>query len=215
MFRLTQRHAKRTTSLLLLLYAVGALGIASPYGAQFLVLTPLLLLLTAALLLLHHQQPWRKAFVAFCLITTLLSFAVEVIGVHTGQVFGTYHYGPHLGWQLGGVPLLIGLNWLLLVYAVGNMLAPQQHSPLHKSLLGAALLTAMDGLMEPIATHLHFWHWDGPHVPWQNYGAWYLLAWALLLLFYRTHAQPHNPIGKVVYLTLLTFFGLLRLLLQV
>ena len=209
---LTKPSLRRTAIFLALLYAIGLLGLASPYRAQWLPLTPLLLLITAALLFQHHPV-WSKSFVYFCAIAWLLSFLLEVLGVQTGHIFGTYRYGTHLGWCVGGVPLLIGLNWLMLVYAVGNMLAPLPSSSTLKSVLGAALLVVLDGLMEPVAWQVGFWAWDSTQVPWQNYATWYLLAGALLQLFYATHTPPHNPFGVVVYTILLTFFGILGLLL--
>ena len=203
---------RHTTITLILLYTVGLLGLTSQHQVQFLTFTPLLLITTATLLLLH-QKIWSRSFASFCAIAWSLSFLVEVIGVQTGQVFGTYRYGTNLGWQVGGVPLLIGLNWLILVYAVGTMLAPLQSNSTLKSLVGAALLVVLDKIMEPIALKLGFWHWENDYVPSQNYVVWYLLAGGLLRLFYYANINPQNPIGSVVYVILLAFFGFLGLLL--
>lgn len=164
---LIKLRTQHSAGLLALLYTVGVFGLSSPYQPQFVALTPCMLLATAGILFGHHS-PWDKHFIIFCSITWLISFLVEVVGVQTSLIFGAYRYVAHLGWKVAGVPLLIGLNWLILVYAVGNMLAPLFKSTLLKSLVGAALITALDIVMEPVAIHLGFWHWENAHIPIQN-----------------------------------------------
>ena len=39
----------------------------------------------------------------------------EAIGVNTGLLFGTYEYGANLGFKIFGVPLIIGVNWTVLI----------------------------------------------------------------------------------------------------
>ena len=46
-----------------------------------------------------------------------LGFFIEVIGVKTGFIFGSYYYGAAMGIKILAVPLLIGLNWSILVYS--------------------------------------------------------------------------------------------------
>jgi putative membrane protein len=42
-----------------------------------------------------------------------------MLGVHTGILFGNYKYGNALGLKLNDVPILIGINWFIVVYACG------------------------------------------------------------------------------------------------
>ncbi len=212
MYLLVRKNWLRATSLLVLIYTVGMLGLLSPYQTQFLGLTPMTLLLTACLLFSYHQ-PWSRDFVIFCGITWIISFLVEVMAVKSGLVFGPYHYGTTLGWRLWGVPVLIGINWLVLVYAVGNMLHPLHVSVALRSMAGAGLMVLMDRFMEPVAVRLGFWQWDSEDIPLQNYVIWYVLSWLLLVLFYNVDTQPYNKMGWIVYTVLLIFFGLLNWLL--
>jgi putative membrane protein len=45
-----------------------------------------------------------RNMIAFSLITVVVSFASEVVGVATGLIFGAYHYTDQLGPKLLGVP---------------------------------------------------------------------------------------------------------------
>lgn len=148
----------RSTGLLLVFYSVGVLGLCSLYQQQVLTLTPCMLLAAAGLLFAHYK-PWRWSLAGFCGAAWAISFWVEVVGVHTGWVFGPYRYGAHLGWQLWGVPVLIGLNWVVLVYAAGNMVKPLAVSRHPKCL--ALLVVLVDWLVEPVAVRLGFWQWTG------------------------------------------------------
>ncbi|MEM9416982.1 MAG: carotenoid biosynthesis protein [Bacteroidota bacterium] len=197
-----------STGLLVVCYTLGIVGLCSPYQQQVLPLTPLILLATAGLLLGHHQ-PWHWPFVRFCGVAGAIGFFVEVVGVHTGMIFGSYYYGTPLGWQLWGVPVVIGLNWVILVYIAGHLVSPLSVSLSMKCFLGALMVVLIDWLMEPVAVQLGFWYWTGQHIPTQNYVAWYVLAWGLLRLFYRVGKHPFNPLAPIVYGVLLGFFGVL------
>lgn len=201
-----------TASLLVAFYAVGLLGLLTRYQPYFLTLAPFTLLLTALLLLAHHT-PRCKSLVLYCLLTWLMGFGVEVIGVKTGLPFGHYYYGATLGWQVWTVPLIMGLNWLVLVYAVGNILSLLPIHNLTKSLVGALLLVGLDVLIESVASRLDFWHWQQAAIPYLNYVGWYGVSWGLLMLFYQFDFQVHNKLGGYVYMVLSSFFGLLSWLL--
>ena len=208
--RLLKKRYLLSTGLLLGFYTIGLVGLCSPYQQQVLTLTPCILLITAGLLWGDHK-PWRWPFVGFCGAAWVISFLVEVIGVHTGIIFGPYCYGTHLGWQLWGVPVLIGLNWVVLVYAAGNIVSLLSVSNPIKCLIGALLVVLVDWLMEPVAVRLGFWQWAGNSIPTQNYVAWYVLAGGLLGLFYWVGKPSINPIAPVLYAVLLGFFGVLGL----
>ncbi len=82
----------------------------------FIVLTPAILLLSFALLLNFHTPVLDAKTTIVFISIFLISYFVEVAGVRTGLIFGPYSYGRGLGLKLLDTPLLIGLNWVLLVY---------------------------------------------------------------------------------------------------
>ncbi len=45
----------------------------------------------------------------FFVISALISYVMEEIGVRTGRLFGHYHYSDMLGPKLGHVPVIIPL----------------------------------------------------------------------------------------------------------
>jgi putative membrane protein len=197
--------------LMLVLYAVGLVGLNGAHRDWFLSATPITLGMTLGLLLLNHED-WRPSFWIFMFATMLLGFGMEVLGVKTGLIFGEYAYGSSLGWKLFEVPLLIAGNWLLLTYSAGAVLARMKWHWLPKLLIAASLLCALDFLIEPVAMALDFWQWEGGIVPMRNYVAWWLLGAVMLGLFFGLKFEKHNKLAPAVLGLQLAFFGILYLM---
>lgn len=169
---------------LIILNAVGIAGFSiEAWEPLFKMLTPFNLILTNVLLGIFHTS-WNKRFVFWAFLTFLAGFMIEVAGVQTGLVFGEYEYLDVLGLKVFGVPLLIGANWLMLVYVAGVLLQSIRTNILFKAVLGASLLTFLDFLMEPVAIEFDFWTWFGQEPPLQNFMAWWLIAFMLMLGFF-------------------------------
>jgi uncharacterized membrane protein len=129
-----------------------------------------------------------------------------VLGVHTGLIFGSYQYGPTLGLQLWQVPLLIGLNWLMLVYTTGHLLDLLRLPWLLKALLAAALMVGLDFFIEPVAVAFDFWSWQGGAIPVSNYAGWFGLSLLLQIYYQRAGFRKGNPVAPFVYLVQVLFF---------
>jgi putative membrane protein len=74
----------------------------------------ILTLLAALVFVVAHGYialGWRN-IIAFSLITIIISFTSEAIGVATGLIFGAYHYTDLLGPKLLGVPPMIQIGYL-------------------------------------------------------------------------------------------------------
>lgn len=204
----------RQKLLLLLLaatYLAGIIGLKFPLTASlFQDLTPFNLMLSALILFSFHRH-WNKAFLVFWLICFLSGFFIEVIGVASGLVFGQYSYGATLGYQLWGVPLIIGLNWLMLIYATG-IIGEKLSWPLPlKAVFASSLMLLLDIFIEPVAIAFNFWQWQDGHIPMQNYAAWFFISYCLHILFYLLPFRRHNPAAKILYLLQLVFFIILCL----
>lgn len=204
------KYFRHLTGILAFLYLVGVVGLHTRYGNLFLATTPALLILTAALLFLYHRI-WNGTFILFMVVTFLAGYLVEVAGVHTGIIFGEYQYGKTLGPKLFSVPPMIGLNWLVLIYAVGTMVQPIKGNWLMKSILGGLLMILMDLPLEPVATRLDFWAWEQVHVPVQNYLGWYIVSVVLLGLYHRWVDYRQNRMALWIYLIQFVFFILVFL----
>ena len=73
-----------------------------------------LMQVAAGMAALFHFRGWKWAL-RTALPVLPLAWLVEFIGSHTGFPFGRYSYTPVLQPQLGGVPLLIPLAWLMML----------------------------------------------------------------------------------------------------
>ena len=199
----------------LLFHVTGFVGLAFSKDKQFfLSYTPLTLLLTAGLLLAF--QPGRNlAFWLFGFQVFMLGFAAELMGTTTGKIFGHYTYGSTLGYGIGlapdlpQVPLLIGLNWVVVTYLAGTLAAYLPVAWWVRVLVGAGLMVGFDLCLEPAAGALNFWHWAGDLIPQKNFRDWLLLSLVLQVLFVRSDFEKRNPLVPLVYLVQLLFFFLL------
>ena len=199
-------------SIILILYCVGIIGLALPGWRSFFVqLTPITLLISTFLLFYFHKD-WNKAFIFFITVTYLLGFGIEAFGVATGSIFGEYAYSAVLGPKVADTPLIIGINWLILIYATGTIISPFHWPKLIKALAGAALMVMLDLVMEPVAISLNFWKWPGDIVPLTNYMAWFIISFLLLLGFHYLPFKKGNKFALFIYLVQFGFFIILSVI---
>ncbi len=208
----------------LLFHLSGFIGMAfTPYKDWFISNTPLNLVLMS-LLLFFCEEKWQKGLFYFFLLCFATGMTVEMIGVNTGLLFGSYHYGRVMGIQLKGVPLLIGFNWFVVVYCCGittlqfcKWMQQQQWLGYANNwvfvLGGAGLATAFDWLMEPIAIKLSFWIWHTVEIPFLNYLCWFFTSAILLWLMGKMSFQHKNHFALPLLLIQSLFFLLLRIFL--
>ncbi|AEI49836.1 carotenoid biosynthesis protein [Runella slithyformis] len=190
-----------------LMHIAGFIGLQfPPTQPLFKALVPFHLLSSLALMLLFHSD-WNKSAVLFCVIAYIVGFTVEALGVHTGVIFGEYRYGPTLGWKMIEIPLIIGVNWLTLIYSTGVVANQWHRSGSVKALLAAGVVVGLDVLIEPVAIRLDFWQWSGNTVPLQNYVAWYIIAFGLLWLFYELPFRKQNRLAGLMLICQAAFFA--------
>ena len=198
--------------LLSIFYLVGILGIVVFKIDDFLLLTPFNLLVSLVIILWFHPK-WTKQTFLFLGITYLVGYFIEVVGVNTGVIFGDYTYGAVLGWKIWNTPLMIGVNWVLLIYASGmtiNWWFPKWNR-FTRPFASAALMVLLDMLIEPVAIHYDFWTWATENVPLQNYISWYLISLVLLFLFHQIHQNQTNKVASGLLFLQFLFFAVLLL----
>lgn len=211
-FTLMTEQKKKYYSIgfLLLIHLVGVLGFHTQYSELFKQATFFHLLISTIIVMYHHQS-WNKNFIAFMVVAFTTGFVVEVVGVATGNVFGEYQYGKTLGFKIFDVPIIIGVNWLLLVYIIGTILDRLQANIFVKSLLGAGILVFMDVFIEPVAIQFDYWSWSSEDIPFMNYFGWYIVGTVLLLTFYLFNFKKQNQLAIPLFLIQLAFFTLINL----
>ncbi len=197
-------------SFFVLIYIIGLVGlIYDPTRELFKSLVPVNLLFSFAGILIYHSK-WSKTFILAAGLIALTGFIAEVAGVQSGLIFGEYKYGPTLGLKFMNVPLIIGINWLILVYGVAALWVNTKINVLLKSFFGALLMVFYDFVMEPVAIYLDFWHWKSVQVPVQNYLAWFFLSFIFVLFFFRMNVTTKNPLAIALFFIQLCFFIVLN-----
>lgn len=196
-------------------YAVGIAGFTIPFTRQlFSELIGFSILMSAALMIYFHR-PWSGRFFIASLGVILAGFFVEVAGVSTGQVFGEYQYGNNLGPRLFDTPLLIGLNWWMLIYIVSQLTRRTTLDSFSQLIIGAAIMTGYDVFLEPVAIATGMWNWSGHGVPIQNYLAWFVISFLFLGVFRWIKPGYNNPVAVRLLTVQLLFFVLLNIINQI
>ncbi len=210
----------------LIFHAIGLTGMLFYNRELFSSLTPYNLLLSAGLII--YTQPEKNiSFFLFVLICFITGFAVEYLGVNHQLLFGSYEYLPAMGPQWQNVPVIIGLNWFIIMYCCGvsvqmllNFLwnkLKDDDQPYRSNvgfvavILDSALLaTFFDWVMEPIAVELHWWQWANGTIPVLNYISWLGVSVVLMTLFRLFSFNKQNKFAVNLLLIQFLFFLILR-----
>ena len=197
--------------LLFILHLVGGMAFSmDSVKPIFLALTPFNLLLTFGLLIWGNDD-FSFNFFKVISVLFLIGFFVEVLGVYSGLLFGEYHYGKTLGFQFLEVPLIIGVNWVLLVVSSFTVSSYFVSNSILKVVLSSIIMVLLDLMIEPVAIRLDFWHWQAEVIPLQNYLMWFLVALSMnwILTFNRFKFNVKLGFGllisQVLFFTLQSF----------
>ena len=194
------------TLILIIIHLVGIIGLSIPKSQPlFLDLTPLNLLISAFILFSFHKN-WNRSFYIFIFSVFIISFSVEALGTKTGVIFGDYAYTSVLGPRIFNTPLMIGVNWVLLIYTAGTVVDRLRAGLFPKAILASGFLVVYVFALEPIAIQLKFWIWENNRVPLHNFVAWFCVSFILLLLFYRLPISRKNSMALNLLLIHLAFF---------
>jgi putative membrane protein len=199
-------------AVLILFYTVGSVGtLSDTYRTHFLALSPYNLILSFAVAVLAIESK-NNAQIFFFLICYLFSMSSEWIGTSTGYLFGTYDYGKNLGVTLYGVPLVIGLNWWILLMGVSSIGCYLRLNYPVSVIFGALLMTLVDLLIEPVAMKSDFWHWENGEIPFYNFVCWFVIAFILLLIKQKISKQEPNKVHAVLFVVIALFFSIQNLI---
>ena len=208
----------------------GAIGILfSPYKDWFINNTFLNLLLMVGLILLTQENK-NKWFYLFMVTCFCVGFLVEFIGVNTHILFGNYVYGNSMGIKFKSVPIIIGLQWFVVIYCCGVIMNFVSHWAKRKLkeygeedkttkkagsislMIDASLLaTLFDYIIEPAAQKLGYWKWENSTVPFFNYTCWFFISAGLLMIFDRLEFNKLNKFAIHLFIIQMLFFTALRM----
>jgi len=200
-------RTKNIIPIIIIFFSVGAAGMVLPVSRElFKLLTPFTLLTATVLILIFHED-YSIRFWVFALIIFTFGLLAELIGVNTGLLFGEYMYGKTLGLKVFHTPLIIGVNWFMLVYCTHLIAREFVKDVYFRSLVAAAMMVVYDFALEPAAMYLDMWNWSGGVVPLQNYIAWFIIAFLMHLIAGATDTVKHkNKVASPLFFIQLLFF---------
>lgn len=216
---------KIATAIAIIFHAIGLLGMLFFDRDFFISTTPMHLLLMAALIFYSHKNI-TVGFLFFFLFCFLTGYFVELAGTSTGILFGNYAYGNALGYSFNGVPLIIGINWFVIIYCCGvgisifmkylveKLGAEEIVERTHLKTLsfivdGAILAVIFDIFLEPAAIKLGYWQWHEGEVPLYNYFCWFLVSAMMLFVFHLTRSSRPNQFAVNLIMIQLMFLLLI------
>ncbi|MDO8898630.1 MAG: carotenoid biosynthesis protein, partial [Bacteroidales bacterium] len=166
--------------LLTVIYMVGIVTTLLGHSDALMELTPYNLVFATGLIL-YNAEGMNRVYLRWFFLIAIAGYLIELLGIITGIIFGIYAYGEGLGIKLFDVPLIIGINWAVLVFSTAAILNKLKLPIWLKSAIAATMMVAYDILLEPVAIRFDFWNWEGGSIPLQNYIAWWLIAYLMLL----------------------------------
>lgn len=194
--------------ILFIIHLVGGVALSlDSVKSIFLLLTPFNLALTFGLLIWGNDD-FSINFFKIISVLFLIGFFIEVIGVYSGLLFGEYHYGKTLGFQFLGVPLIIGVNWVLLVMSSFAVSSYFFSNSIFKVVLSSIIMVLLDLMIEPVAIRLDFWHWQAEVIPLQNYLMWFLVALLMNWILTFNKFKFNMKLGFGLLISQVLFFTL-------
>lgn len=197
---------------LIIIYLVGFFGhMILPLRPVMIFLTSPVLLITGVLALKADVDIQQKRFMIWVVIIFVITFVIEAVGVHTGSIFGRYVYSNALGPRFASVPLIIGFNWVVVIFCSIRLGQYITRNKLASGLAASLFAVAYDGVLEPVAIRLGYWTWQTGRVPVQNYLVWWMLSVVCILLYHVCKVQGKGPVPAIYYGIQFTYFLFLAL----
>ena len=193
-----------------LFHICGLLGIIYGNREWFIAFTPINLFVSFALLFINQVELERKNLLAGLAIF-LIGMISEILGVQYGLIFGDYIYLNNLGFKILGVPIMIGINWIILTYITGSFSNYIFNANKKAAIVfGAVLMVVLDLLIEPVAPELGFWAFDSIFAPLQNYIGWFIIGLLVQVIFHYSTVKKDTTFSFHLLLVQLFFFTVLN-----
>lgn len=198
-------NKKISIGIIWLFHLSGLVGLLYIDKNLFASLTPLNLFISSTLLFVNQKSLKKKEVIIVFLIFSIGMIA-EILGVNYGLIFGKYDYGDNLGLKLLGVPLLIGLNWVVLTFICGSI---SNHFIKNKYLsivVGIIFMLIIDITLEPIAPTLDYWEFSVSIAPIQNYIGWAFTSLMTLSIYQFYYSSKEFTFSINLFLAQFLFF---------
>lgn len=205
---------KLNTAVILVIYIYFLAGVLWHFldfsRAIVLSLTPYTLFLTSILVIYFGNKKIEMKLISWLFGTFIITMLIEILGVKSGSIFGNYSYGSILGLKYYGVPLVIGVNWTIVIYGlytISDKIISQ--SIILKSFLVGVMAVLFDLMLEPVAVRLTYWNWQTVSIPVQNYLSWFLISASASFMGAKIKIKTDNTLIIHYLLAQYLFFFLL------
>lgn len=186
--------------------------IQAAFGLSYVIkVTPIILTAAVCAALVFWESPVRSKLWASAIIF-FGSFLFELIGVHTGLLFGNYSYSKLLGFTIFGVPVTIGITWLLVSLSTWHIVLLNTKSLAQRLLLGGVLAVMFDLILEQFASAYGLWAWQGSSIPLYNYICWFIVSLVWFYVLYKLTPKTTPSLYIVSIMPLMAIFFWLMLL---
>ena len=191
----------------------GFFGVLSDQKDFFLSTSPFAILISFILLLLNYNFR-QKGFATALISIITIGFLVEFLGVNYDLFFGSYEYGNNLGYKIGGVPIIMSINWLVLIFLTGSFTEKIIPNSLPLKVIFASLLMVfIDIFLEICAPKLDYWKFNEEIVPMSNYNSWFIISAICLYIYFRSIKDKEYTLSTNMLVIHFAFFGLLSVFL--
>jgi len=191
----------------------GFFGVLSDQKDFFLSTSPFAILISFILLLLNYNTR-QKGFATALISIITIGFLVEFLGVNYDLFFGSYEYGNNLGYKIGGVPIIMSINWLVLIFLTGSFTEKIIPNSLPLKVIFASLLMVfIDIFLEICAPKLDYWKFNEEIVPMSNYNSWFIISAICLYIYFRSIKDKEYKLSTNMLVIHFAFFGLLSVFL--
>ena len=182
-------------SILILYYSVGILlFMIGETRSLFNALTPFSLILSFGAVLVFQKEMTVKLGIVFFAVFT-----------------GSYVYGNALGIKIFNTPVLIGLNWLILIYCTTAIVNHLFKEKVTRIILGSVMMVGYDLLLEYVAPVMAMWSWDTIYPGIRNFMMWFIISMVLHILFQAIDHRIENKPARYLFLIQILFFSVIAL----
>ena len=191
----------------------GFFGMFSDQKEFFLTFTPYAILMSFILIFINSKIN-QKGFITSIVIIAIFGFIIEYLGANYGILFGAYSYGENLGLKVGNVPLIMAINWILLIIITGNFSEKVfKNSLAFRVIFGSLLMVILDFFIEVSAPKLDYWEFDKHPVPLTNYIWWFVFSIIFHIVYQVYVKEEEYKLSQNILVIHFLFFGLLALFL--
>lgn len=183
-------------------------GVLYHFGAEWVLgITPIYIV--ASLVFLLKKQQFSKKHSTILIAAGVIGYFSEIIGVHTGLLYGSYAYGNTLGPKLLGVAILLFVMWVFVPISMYSVIP---HNTKWLPFIAGAGAVMYDIPLEHFATRFGLWSWQGS-IPVSNFLTWFIVTSLIVFMFRKYSLPKSNTMDALVVLcTHIVFFITLILL---